>query len=72
LVAELQKKQIRARALITSLRPLNNITTAALAVEVSPPSDDISELNSPAYQQFIASAIAAGIANIRDRLEAQQ
>src|SRR6202140_2679502 len=72
LVAELQKKQIRARALIAPLRPLNNITTGALAGEVSPASDDISELNSPAYQQFIASAIAAGLANIRDRLEAQQ
>jgi N-acetylmuramoyl-L-alanine amidase len=71
LVAELQNKQIRARSLITPLRPLNNITTAALAVEVSPPADDISEINSAAYQQFIASAIAAGLANIRDKLEAR-
>lgn len=72
LVAELQSKQIKARSLITALRPLNSITTAALAVEVSPPSDDISELNSPAYQQFIAGAIAGGLANIRDKLEARQ
>jgi N-acetylmuramoyl-L-alanine amidase len=71
LVAELQYKQIRARSLITPLRPLNNITTAALAVEVSPPADDISEINSATYQQFIASAIAAGLANIRDKLEAR-
>ncbi len=71
-MAELQNKQIRARSLITPLRPLNNITTAALAVEVSPPSDDVSELNSPAYQQFIASAIAAGLADIRDKLETRQ
>src|ERR1700722_885904 len=66
LVAELQNKQIRARSLITPLRPLNNITTIALAVELSPPSDDVSELNSPTYQQFIAGAIAAGLADIRD------
>lgn len=72
LVAELQSKQIKARSLITALRPLNSITTAALAVEVSPPSDDISELNSPAYQQFIAGAVAGGLANIRDKLEARQ
>jgi N-acetylmuramoyl-L-alanine amidase len=72
LVAELQSKQIKARSLITPLRPLNNITTAALAVEVSPPSGDISELNSPAYQQFIAGSIAGGLANIRDKLEARQ
>jgi len=69
LVAELQNKQIRARSLITPLRPLNNITTIALALELSPPSDDVSELNSPAYQQFIAGAIAAGLADIRDKLE---
>jgi N-acetylmuramoyl-L-alanine amidase len=72
LVTELQNKQIRARTLITPLRPLNNITTTALAVEISPPADDISELNSPAYQQFIASAIAAGLANIRDKIEVRQ
>jgi len=72
LVSELQGKQIKARSLITPLRPLNNITTAALAVEVSPPSDDMSGLNSPAYQQFIAGAIAGGLANSRDKLEARQ
>lgn len=72
LVAELQNKHIRARSLVTALRPLNNITTAALAVEVSPPSDDISELNSPAYQQYIAGAIATGLVDIRDKLELQQ
>jgi len=70
LVAELQTKQIPARALIAPLRPLNNITTAAIAVEVAPPGDDISQLNSPAYQQSIAGAIAAGVVDVRDKLEA--
>jgi N-acetylmuramoyl-L-alanine amidase len=69
-VTDLQTKQIPARSLIAPLRPLNNITTAALAMEVSPPSDDVSQLNSPAYQQLIAGAIAAGIADARDKLEA--
>ena len=69
LVADLQSKQISARSLIAPLRPLNNITTAALAVEVSPSSDDVSQLNSPAYQQSIAVAIAAGVADVRSRLE---
>jgi N-acetylmuramoyl-L-alanine amidase len=69
-VTDLQNKQIPARSLIAPLRPLNNITTAALAMEVSPPSDDVSQLNSPAYQQLIAGAIAAGIADARDKLEA--
>ena len=70
LVAELQSKQILARSLIAPLRPLNNITTAALALEVTPPSDDVSQLDSPAYQQSIAAAIAAGVADVRNKLEA--
>src|SRR5271170_6178721 len=69
LVKDLQDKQIPARALIAALRPLNNISTTAIAVEVAPPSDDVSQLNSPAYQQLIASAVAAGVASFRDRLE---
>jgi N-acetylmuramoyl-L-alanine amidase len=70
LVTALQKKQIPARSLSAPLRPLNNITAAALALEVAAPSDDVSQLNSPAYQQFIAGAIASGVANVRDKLEA--
>jgi N-acetylmuramoyl-L-alanine amidase len=70
LVTALQNKQVPTRSLITPLRPLNNITTAALALEVAPPSDDVSQLNSPAYQQIVASAIASGIADVRDKLEA--
>jgi N-acetylmuramoyl-L-alanine amidase len=70
LVKDLQNKQIPARSLIAALRPLNNITTTALAVEVAPQSDDVSQLNSPAYQQLIASAVAAGVAAFRDKLEA--
>jgi N-acetylmuramoyl-L-alanine amidase len=70
LVRELQSRQISARLLTTPLRPLNNLTTAALAMEVAPPSDDASQLTSPAYQQLIAEAVAAGVADVRDRLEA--
>jgi N-acetylmuramoyl-L-alanine amidase len=70
LVTELQNKQIPARSLIAPLRPLNNITAAALALEVAPPSNDVSQLNSAAYQQLVAAAIAAGIGGVRDKLEA--
>jgi N-acetylmuramoyl-L-alanine amidase len=69
LVRSLQSKQIQARSLIAPLRPLNNITTVALALEVAPSSDDVSQLNSPAYQQAIAAAIATGIADFHDKLE---
>ncbi len=70
LLAELQNKRIPARSLIAPLRPLNNITTAALALEIALPSNDAFQLNAPSYQQFIASAIAGGIAGARDQLEA--
>ena len=70
LVAELQNRQVPARALIAPLRPLNNITTAAIALEIAPLSEDVSQVNSPAYQQLIAAAIATGVANTHNKLEA--
>jgi N-acetylmuramoyl-L-alanine amidase len=69
LVTELQNKQIPARFLAAPLRPLNNLTIPALALEVAPSSNDISQLNSPAYQLLIGQAVAAGLAGVRDRLE---
>jgi N-acetylmuramoyl-L-alanine amidase len=68
-IAELQKKQISVRTLIAPLRPLNNITAAALAVEIAPPEAGISELNSPGYQQLITEAIATGMVAAREKLE---
>ena len=70
LIAELQKKQISVRTLIAPLRPLNNITAAAVAVEIAPPEAGISELNSPGYQQLITETIATGIVAAREKFEA--
>jgi N-acetylmuramoyl-L-alanine amidase len=70
LIAELQKKQIPVRTLIAPLRPLNNVTAAAVAVEITPPEAGISELNSPGYQQLITEAIATGLLAAREKLEA--
>ena len=69
-MTELQNKQIPARSLVVALRPLNNITTVALALELAPPTNDVSQLNSAPYQLLIAGAIAAGVADVRDQLEA--
>jgi N-acetylmuramoyl-L-alanine amidase len=68
--AELKKQQVAVRTLAAPLRPLNNIVTAAIAVEVAPPASDVSRLTSPDYQQLIASAVASGIAAIRAQLGA--
>src|SRR5262249_43104906 len=70
LARELQNRQITVRSLAAPLRPLNNITAAAVAIEVAPSEGEISQLNSPTYQQLIASSIAAGMADVRDELEA--
>lgn len=68
--AELQKRQIPVRTLAAPLRPLNNITGAAIAVEVAPQGSDISQLNAPDYQQLITGAVATAIASAHDQLGA--
>jgi N-acetylmuramoyl-L-alanine amidase len=68
--AELTKQQVTVRTLAAPLRPLNNIVTAAIAVEVAPPAADLSQLVSPDYQQRIASAVANGISDIQSQLGA--
>jgi N-acetylmuramoyl-L-alanine amidase len=70
LSAEFGNRQIPVRTLIAPLRPLNNIAAPAVAIEIAPPAGGISELNSPAYQQLVAEAVAAGVAAVRDRLGA--
>jgi hypothetical protein len=70
LSTELRRRQIPVRTLFAPLRPLNNVTAAAVAVEVAPPGTNIAELASPAYQQSIAALLANGIAAMRDKLGA--
>lgn len=68
--SELRKDEISVRILTAPLRPLNNIVTAALAIEVAPSASDVSSLAAPDYQQLIAGAIANGILAIRAQLGA--
>ena len=72
IAAEFARRQIQVRSLSAPLRPLNNITSAAIAVEVAPPDTDVMDLNLPAYQQNVASAIANGLAAVRDKLGASR
>jgi hypothetical protein len=71
-VGELQKRQIPVRALSAALRPLNNMTGTAIAVEVAPQSADLSQLTAPDYQQLISGAVATAIAATRSQLGAAQ
>jgi N-acetylmuramoyl-L-alanine amidase len=70
--AEMQRRQIPVRTLAAPLRPLNNVTGAAIAVEVSPQGSDSAQLNAPDYQQLVTSAVATAIAATRDQLGAAQ
>jgi N-acetylmuramoyl-L-alanine amidase len=69
---ELEGKQLPVRTLAAPLRPLNNLNTVAIAVEISPAGVKSSDLYSSEYQQLVAGTVAAGIANARARLEAGQ
>jgi len=68
LATELGKKQIAVRSLLAPLRPLNNITAAAVAIEIAPPSGKLDDLNSAAYQQMVAESVTAGIEAVRSRV----
>lgn len=68
--AELQKQQVSVRIVTAPLRPLNNVTAAAVAIEVAPAGSDLAQLTSADYQQLIASAVATAIAATRDKLGA--
>ncbi len=68
--AELQKQQASVRIVTAPLRPLNNVTAAAVAIEVAPAGSDLAQLTSADYQQPIASAVATAIAATRDKLGA--
>jgi N-acetylmuramoyl-L-alanine amidase len=58
LSTELQKRQLAVRTLWAPLRPLNNVTTVAVAVEIAPRGSDILDVASAGYQQTVASATA--------------
>jgi N-acetylmuramoyl-L-alanine amidase len=68
--AEFQKRQIPVRMLAAPLRPLNNLTGAAIAVEVAPQGSDLTQLTAPDYQQLVTSAVATAIASVHDQLGA--
>ncbi len=69
LTGELGRRKIAVYGLSAPLRPLNNVATAAIAIEVAPPEDSDQGLSSQAYQQSICNALADALAALRARLE---
>ena len=71
IVAEMQKKEFAVQASSASLRPLNNVSMPAVAVELAPGENGIADLTNANYQQRAASAIADAVVAVRDRLGVQ-
>jgi len=72
IATELQKKDFASQSSSASLRPLNNVSMPAVAVELAPGTNGPADLTSANYQQRAAAAIANGVATVRDRLGIQQ
>jgi N-acetylmuramoyl-L-alanine amidase len=68
--SELQRKRLAVRVRVAPLRPLNNITRPAIAVELAPPASGIADINSPGYQELVASSVTIAILSMRSQLEA--
>jgi N-acetylmuramoyl-L-alanine amidase len=64
LVAAIQQTRFPVRALVAPLRPLNNIRTPAIAIEISPTTGDAAQVAATGYQQMICSAIANALASM--------
>jgi N-acetylmuramoyl-L-alanine amidase len=62
---ELRKKDLVVAMLGSPIRPLNNITTPAVAVELAPEDADVQSLENPKRNSSIASAIASAVAQLR-------
>ena len=62
---ECNRKQVAVKALQGAVIPLNNIATAAVALEIAPSDSNIESVNAADYTQNIAAAVANGIAALR-------
>jgi N-acetylmuramoyl-L-alanine amidase len=67
---ELRKKGETVVNMGVLLRPLNNVVTPAIAVELAPEQDDLQSLESQKRQNTIATAIALGIVQVRSQIGA--
>jgi N-acetylmuramoyl-L-alanine amidase len=69
---ELKKKDLPVANLGVPLRPLNNIATPAIAVELAPDENDLQSFESQKRQNNIATAIALGIVQVHSQMGAHQ
>lgn len=65
---ELRKKGFPVTTMGMPIRPLNNITGLAIAVELAPETDDLQSLENQKRNNNVAAAIATAIAQIRGQI----
>jgi len=65
---ELRKKGLTVAILGMPVRPLNNITAPAIAVELAPDPENLRSLENLKLQNTVVSAIASGIAQVRGQM----
>jgi len=65
---ELRKRGMSVATLGIPMRPLNNIVSPAIAVELAPEGDDLQSLESPKRNTNVAAGIAAAIAQVRGQM----
>lgn len=68
---ELTKKGMTVSNLTVPLRPLNNIASPAIAVELAPDEEGLQSLESQKRQNSVATAIALGIVQIQSQTGAR-
>ena len=68
LVAAVQKTRFPTQASSASVRPLNNLRSPALAVEISPTTGDVAQVSAQGYQQMICAALANALASLAPSL----
>jgi N-acetylmuramoyl-L-alanine amidase len=66
----LQSRQVPARVFPAPLRPLNNITAPAIAIELAPSSENPGQVNSAVYQQAVAAVVAGSLDAVQSELGA--
>lgn len=64
LMSAIQQTRFPVRVLMAPLRPLNNIKSPAIGIEISPTAGDAAQVASTGYQQMICSTVANALASI--------
>lgn len=68
-VEEFGKRKLPVVLMPANIRPLSSVAAAAIAVELAPPHGEADRIASGRFQEPLATALAAAIANAREPLE---